>query len=83
MRLTPYKKEEMHNIGGYKKTEMQMLLEEFAESDLDCAKVEGWAHKNASSCMSSFRSAINRYKMTGIRCMVRNKEVYLIKETKN
>lgn len=83
MRLTPYKKEKMPNIGGYKKTEIHSLLDEFAESDLDCVKIEGWTHKNASSCMSSFRSAINRYKMSGIRCAVRNKEVYLIKETEN
>lgn len=83
MKLTPYKKEKLTNINGYKQTELQKILDEFAESDLDCVKVEGWTHKHATSCMSSFRNAILRYKKTGIKCLVRDDEVFLIKEIKN
>lgn len=83
MKLIPYKKENLTNVKYYKKSDILVLLEEFAESDLDCVKVEGWTHKNASSCMSSFRNAIARYKMANIRCVARDKEVFLIKESKN
>lgn len=83
MRLTPYKKEKLHNINGFKKTEVHSIIDEFCESDLDCVKIEGWTHSCASSCMSSFSRAIIRYKKSGVRCLMRNGEVFLIKETKN
>lgn len=80
MELTPYKKENLANVKHYKKSDVLILLEEFAESDLDCVKIENWKYSSPYSCMSSFRNAALRYKMTNIRCVVRDKEVFLVKE---
>lgn len=83
MELIAYDKKKINNIKGFKKTDILMTIEEFVESDMDCVKVKGWTHKNATSCMSSFRNAIIRYKFGGVRALVRDGEVFLIKETKN
>lgn len=83
MKLTPYDKKKLVSNAGYKVTDIHALLDEFADGDLDCVKIEGWTHKNATSCYSSFSGAIKRHHMTGIRCFVVNNEVFLVKETKN
>jgi hypothetical protein len=82
MELIAYDKKKIKNIDGFRKSDILMAIEKFVESDMDCVKIEGWTHKHATSCMSSFRNAINRYKIGGVRVLVRNGEVFLIKETK-
>lgn len=85
MRLTPYEKQKLGNINKRGRTGNYLfeLLEEFANSDLDCVKVEEWTHKNATGCVTSLYRAIKRYNKTGIRVIQRRDEVYLIKDIKN
>ena len=68
--------------GAYKKYGNFKLLTAFAESDLDCAKIEGYSHKTVYSCAHSLNASIKRYRMYTIEAFVRNGNVYLIKKNK-
>jgi hypothetical protein len=83
MKLIAYDKTKLENINGFKKSDILMVIEEFTASGMDCVKVEGYTHKSATSCMSSLSNAIKRYKIGGVRALVRKGEVFLIKETKS
>lgn len=78
MKLVPYEREKLEGL-GYKPTKLLALLDEFVQSGLDCVKVEGWTHKTAASCASSLAVAIKRQNRSGIRAVLRNGEVFLIK----
>lgn len=78
MKLVKYDKNKL-GTKYYTKTDHQKLIEEFANSDMDCAKIEGWTHANASSCQNALAQSIKRFNFSGIRAMVRNKEVFLVK----
>lgn len=67
---------------NYKRTSILEILEEFRDSDMECAKVEDFPHKNAHSCASSLNQGIKRFRMPCVRAFVRNGEVFLIKELK-
>lgn len=79
MRLVAYNKKDL-GYRGYKKTKNQVIIDEFIESGLDCAKLEGWTNKDAGSCATSINISIKRFKKTGIRCISMKGEVYLIRE---
>lgn len=64
-----------------KKSDRLKLLEEFAESDMDCAEVVNFTHKHATSCASSLNESIKRYHMTSIRAIQSGDRVYLVKTT--
>jgi hypothetical protein len=64
----------------YAKTDNLEFLEAFVDSGLECAKVEDYSHKSASSCLSSLRGSIRRYGMFSINCVMRNGEVFLIRK---
>lgn len=81
MRLTAYSAADIRK-GCYKKSDLLVLIEEFVNSDMECAKVEGFTHKSACSCASSFNLAIKRYNKGGIKAISRKNEVFLIKTNK-
>ena len=56
------------------------LLDEFAESDLDCVKVEGYTNKDANSCMASIYNTIKRNHKDKIKVITRDNEVFLVKK---
>ncbi len=56
------------------------LLTEFAESSVECAKVEGYPHKTANGCATALRSAIKTYRIFTIAVTVREGDVYLIRK---
>lgn len=56
-----------------------LILEEFANSDLECARVHGYTCKNAQVCASSLNVSIKRYRMFGIRAICRKGMVFLIR----
>lgn len=62
-----------------KKADNYKILTEFADSDMKCARVEGWQHKTAHICAASLRNTIENYNMFDIAVFVRKGEVYLIK----
>lgn len=79
MKLVAYDKTKLDNVGGYKRSKWQGILDEFVNSDTDCAKVEGWTHKSATGAAGSLNTAIKRYNYGNIRAIERKGEVYLIK----
>ena len=76
----------IEDLGGrvkcFANTRNQSILEEFINSDMDCAKIIGWKHINADSCSSSLNASIRRFKFANIRATSIKGEVYLIKTDK-
>ena len=81
MRLVPYEKEKLGELkrGGHGKSDIFTILNEFANSDLNCVKIEEWTQKTANGCYTSIHRSISRYKMTGIKVVKRKDEVFLVK----
>ena len=63
----------------YKPTKNQALIEEFINKDWEAARVCDYTHKDANSCAWSINAAIKRFRKTGIKAIVRNNDVFLIK----
>ena len=80
MRLVKYDLNKINNVKGYKKTKNQVIIEEFAASDMDCAKVEDYTTKTSAACAWTLNNAIKRFKIAGIRAISRGDEVFLIRE---
>lgn len=78
MKLVKYNKNEL-KARYYAKTKHQDLIEEFVNSDMDCAKVEEWTHVNADSCSNAINMSIKRFKVSGVKAIVRGGEVFLVK----
>jgi hypothetical protein len=77
MRLIPY---DVHKLkGGYKRTRNYEVLKEFADSDLDCAKLVEFTQASAHICANSLNKSALRFKMYNIKAITRKGEVYLIK----
>lgn len=55
------------------------ILKEFANSSDDCVKIEGWTHKNASSCAASMGASIRRFYRGQMKVVQRRGDVYLVK----
>lgn len=81
MKLVKYDINKIENAMGYTKSENLRLLEEFIESGMECAKVEGFNHKTAIHCAISLNASIKRYNLGGIRAISREGVCYLIKIT--
>lgn len=62
-------------------TANRKILAEFAESDMDCAEVLNYPQQDPYTCASSLNQSIKTYKM-GYKAIVRNRRVYLVKNTK-
>lgn len=82
MNLVPYDLNKINNPNGYKYSKNHKIITEFAESDLDCVKVEGWTHRTAEGCTWSLNNSIRCYKVGGIKAITRKGEVFLIKTAK-
>lgn len=80
MKLIPYDINKFKNLNYYTKGKVHRLLLEFAESGLDCVKVEDYPHKNAYNCTSALQGAIKHYGFNTIRAMTRDGEVFLIRK---
>lgn len=79
MKLVKYDINKMDNADGYRKSDNDKILEEFVESGMDCAKVEGFLHTTSMSCASSLNNSIKRYHIGGVRAVSRKGECFLIK----
>lgn len=80
MKLVPYEKKYLQ-VNTYKQTKNGELLEEFVNSGLDAARVDGWTNATPYSAANSFNRSIERFKFTNIRAITRKGEVYLIRTT--
>lgn len=79
MKLTPYNISKLGEIRSYAKSNNLKMLEEFANSNYDCVKVEDYPHKTATGCYTSFCKSIKRFNMTGIKVCIRGGDVFLVK----
>ena len=66
----------------YKPTKVYKLLCEFRDSSMDCAKIEDYDYKNATSAQASIRNSIKHFKFLNIVCTAREGNVYLLKTNK-
>ena len=64
----------------FRSTKNSEILNEFRESDMNVAKIEGWTHASAHSFAGSLRVSMERYNIGGISVHIRNGEVFLVKE---
>lgn len=76
MRFEPAKLEKARMY--YKSSANVELLEKFRESGLKCAKVLDYIHAKPTNCTSSLNNTARRYKMSNIRAVTVNSEIYLI-----
>lgn len=60
-------------------TKNQEILDEFVNSDMECAEVMGYTQKTAVSCAGSLTNSIKRFKYHGVKVISRKDKVYLIK----
>lgn len=67
------------NGGTYKRSDNLRILEEFADSGLECAEVKNFSQKNAEVCASSLANSIKHYGFSGIAAISRKDHVYLIR----
>lgn len=81
MKLTPYDATLIARSYA-KKNDNYAFIKEFDASGVDCAKIEGYPHKSAASCVSSLSKTISRYKMPWITVTMHKGEVYLIRTSK-
>lgn len=81
MYLTEASKNDIKLKRIYKPTELLVLLEQFVASGYDVAKIEGGRERYASanSGQTTIKNAITRYKFTGIACISRGGDFYLVK----
>lgn len=63
----------------YSKTKNQLILEEFINSGMECAKVEGFTQPEAHHCAGSLNNTIRNSKMHGVKAISRKGEVFLLK----
>ena len=78
MRLEKCKMEDLGSR-SLKRTRNLKVLEEFANSDMQCTEVKEFTNKNAKSCRNSLDISIKRFHMTGIKTIERKGKVYLVK----
>ena len=81
MTIIPYDKSKIENFGGYKVTKNQKIIEEFVNSNMDCAEVKEFNHKTAWSCANALNYSIKRFRLSGVQAISRKGRVFLIKTT--
>lgn len=59
--------------------EYYALLDDFLDSDYQCVKVTGWEHVRAVYCQQIISRIIRKRRMIGVKCALRDNEVFLIK----
>lgn len=79
MKLVPYDLTKV-NAKAYKMSKNQKILEEFRDSDFDCAEVTEFTQCRAVVCAASLNASIQRYRLNTLRAIVREGRVFLIKE---
>ena len=79
MKMVAYDKKELENVMSYKRTKWSEFLDEFAESDLDCVKIEEYEHTSVYSCAAALNKAIGRFHKDNMKAIVHNGELFLMK----
>lgn len=80
MKLYPYERKDLRN--GYRLGRNQKILYEFANSGLDCAKLEDYPQKSARICQSNLRTASLRIGLANtVRIHTEGENVFLLRIT--
>ena len=81
MYLTEVSRNDIKDKRLYKPSPLLSLLEQFVASGYDCAKIEGGRehYASANAGQTTIQHAIKRYKFSGIACISRAGEFYLVK----
>lgn len=79
MKLIPCDEKAIATVKNVRSDNFKLLMD-FAERGIECAKVEGYPHKNADSCAVALRIAIKKYRLFTIGVVVRKEDVYLIRK---
>jgi hypothetical protein len=79
-KLIPFDKKNIPGKGEYAKTKNYTILMEFIESGIECAKLEGWTHRDEHGAAASMNNSAKKFRL-GVRAIARKGEVYLIKTT--
>lgn len=81
MKLVPIDRKTLTRCPGYYgSTKNLEILEEFINSELDCAEVKNFPHKTCNSCQTSIKTSIKRFNMTSrVNVITREGKVFLIK----
>ena len=75
MKLTPCELPE-----AYRKTKLQVALEEFSAMDAETVRVDTSGYATAGSAASALQKAAERYGFLNIRAFVFDGEAYMTKE---
>ena len=80
MKFEAVSKDEVYTIQhACRNSDNLKLLDDFAKSNVDCARVVDHNWADAKSGASSLRNSIKHYKYGGVKIAVRKEEIYLIK----
>ena len=80
MKLHPYERGDLKC--NYRFGRNQAILMEFVDSGLDCAKLEGYPHKNARICQSNLRTTAVRIGLANtVRIHTEGQDVFLLRIT--
>lgn len=71
---------DIKKVGNYRRTKIFALLEDFKNSGMKCAKLEGWSYANTKTGTTSITESIKRYKFYGIHAVTRRGEIYLVND---
>lgn len=79
VRLIPCDVNELRGV--YKRTKNYEILKEFADSNLECAKLVEFTQSSAYICANSLNKSAMRFRLYNIKAFARKGEVYLIRVT--
>lgn len=79
MKLIPYDKEKLGEIGWYKTPKNLAIIEKFIASGLDCAELTEHGHKKATYCQWCIYSTLKRFKINTVKVITRKERVFLIR----
>ena len=67
-------------VKHYKSTKIQQVVDEFIKMDTPCVKVayDTGEYKNVYSASTSIRNYLKHNRISGVRCMVIQRECYII-----
>ena len=63
MKLVPY---DISKIRYYRPCKLQVILNEFVNSGLDCVEVKDFTHKNAKSCANALNTSAKKSRMNTV-----------------
>lgn len=79
MKLNKVDKTQINSISGYKKSKNMDLIEQFRDSNMDCAEIVDYTAKDGHGCASSINQTLRRTHCKTVKAIVRKGRPYLIK----